>query len=276
MPAKKAADGLSAAMIGVGRMGQALARNWVQDPQSAGLTSVALIDPTPSDAVIALGKHPVAVINPDPKPVDVLIMAVKPQVFPDIKAEAAKWANSKTLVMSVMAGITIKQLAEAFPGARIARCMPNAPGAIGLGVTGFCLSDNCKSIDTDRVENLLSPLGLVEGPIREEQIDALTAVSGCGPAYVFLLTEAMAAAGRKLGLSQDMSDRLARQTVIGAGALMAEDADTSAADLRRAVTSPNGVTQVALDVLMKPGGLPDVMRLACESAAKRSYDLSQE
>ena len=116
---------------------------------------------------------------------------------------------------------------------------------------------------------------MVEGPIPEDQIEALTAVSGCGPAYVFLLTEVMAAAGRKLGLSQEVADRLARQTVIGAGALMEEDADIDPADLRRAVTSPNGVTQAALDVLMRPGGMPDLMREAAEAAAKRSYDLSQ-
>ena len=275
MPASKSAKGQSAALIGVGRMGQALARNWIQDPQSAGLKSVALIDPTPSEAVLELAAKPTASLNPEPKPVDVLILAVKPQVFPDLKAELSAWADDATLVMSVMAGVTVKQLSQAFSGARVARCMPNTPGAIGRGVTGFCLSDDCKPADAGRVEKLLAPLGLVEGPIPEDQIEALTAVSGCGPAYVFLLTEVMAAAGRKLGLSQEVAERLARQTVIGAGALMEEDADIDPADLRRAVTSPNGVTQAALDVLMRPGGMPDLMREAAEAAAKRSYDLSQ-
>lgn len=275
MTAGKTAKGVSAVLIGVGRMGLALARNWIQDPQSAGLNSVCLVDPDPSEEARLLGKHPVASLNPDPKPADVLVLAVKPQVFPDIQDELTAWADKRTLVVSVMAGITIKQLSAAFPGARVVRCMPNTPGAIGAGAAGYALSETCKSTDASRVEKLLAPLGLVEGPMSEDLIDAVTALSGSGPAYVFLLTEAMAAAGRKLGLPIDVAERLARQTVIGAGALMAQEKDMGPDALRRAVTSPNGTTQAALDVLMKPGGLPDLMRLAAEAAAKRSYDLSQ-
>ena len=262
-------------LIGVGRMGLALAHNWIHDPQSAGIGHVFLVDPVPSDDVELLGKHPVASLNAIAEPVDTLVIAVKPQMFEQVAPPAAAWANKSTLVLSVMAGVNMNTLGRAFPGSRVARCMPNTPGAIGRGATGYCLSEDCKPADGKKVERLLAPLGIVEGPLKEELIDAVTAISGSGPAYVFFLAEVMAAAGKKLGLPEDVAERLAKQTVIGAGALMDAETGQEPADLRKAVTSPNGTTQAALDVLMKPGGLPDIVREAAEAAAKRAYDLSR-
>ncbi|MEM8919891.1 MAG: pyrroline-5-carboxylate reductase dimerization domain-containing protein, partial [Pseudomonadota bacterium] len=143
----------------------------------------------------------------------------------------------------------------------------------GVGVTGYVLAPACDDADRALVDRLLEPLGLVEGPLREDQMDALTAISGSGPAYVFLMTEAMSAAGRQLGLDDDMAERLARRTVSGAGVLL-ERSGMDAKSLRKAVTSPNGTTEAALDVLSR--GLPNIVREAAEAAARRSADLSRE
>ena len=122
---------------------------------------------------------------------------------------------------------------------------------------------------------MLEPLGLVIGPLNEEQMDAVTAVSGSGPAYVFLLVEALAAAGRSAGLGEATANALARETIVGAGALLGNSAE-SPADLRKAVTSPGGTTAAALDVLMSAGGMPDLMRKAVDAAARRGAELSRE
>lgn len=262
-------------LVGAGRMGMAMARGWLADAGKSQISGVDLIDPSPSEDVKALARKRNVRLNPEPPEVaDILVLAVKPQIFPDAVSSIVPWVGAKTLILSVMAGVTLRQLSQSFPQARSVRTMPNTPGAVGKGVTAYTLSDACKPSDAKTVERLLSPLGLVEGPISEDLIDAVTAISGSGPAYAFLLAESMTAAGVKLGLTPEMSKRLAQATVAGAGALLSEPG-ASADDLRRAVTSPNGVTQAALDVLMKPGGMPDLMRVATEAAARRSEELSR-
>ncbi|MFC7292002.1 pyrroline-5-carboxylate reductase [Hirschia litorea] len=263
-------------LIGGGRMGIAMAKGWLCDLDAAGVETVNIIDPSPSDALRELCAKKGAVLNPtEIAPVDVLILAVKPQVFSKVASDAAKWVNETTLVVSVMAGITVDRLGSETGATKIVRAMPNTPGAVGAGVTAFSVSSACTPTDTQMVNALLSSLGAVEGPLDEALMDAVTVVSGCGPAYTFLLVEAMAAGGVALGLEEGIAQRLARQTVIGAGVLMDQD-PTSAEDLRKAVTSPNGVTLAALEVMMAEGGINDVMKRALRTARDRSVELSKD
>ena len=263
-------------LIGAGRMGLAMAKGWLNAKDPPSLT---LIDPHPSDAAKALAQHDNCTLNPPLSDdalgiADRLVLAVKPQVFDAAAPDAKRLLGQGGVVISVMAGIPLARLQSSLGAERVVRTMPTTPGAVGKGVTLFCLSDASRQAGDDALaEALLSPLGVVEGPIPERLIDAATTISGCGPAYVFLLTEAMTAAGVKLGLPQAMSARLARETVIGSGALMAGD-PSSAEDLRKAVTSPGGVTQAALEVLMKDGGVPTLMAEAVEAALERARALS--
>ncbi|MEL6210790.1 MAG: pyrroline-5-carboxylate reductase dimerization domain-containing protein, partial [Pseudomonadota bacterium] len=157
--------------------------------------------------------------------------------------------------------------------ARINRAMPNTPGAIGQGVTLVSPGPGATTTHTALATDLLAPLGLVEGPMDENQLSVATAVSGCGPAYLFLLAEILGDAGAEAGLDPAVSARIAEATVTGAAALLASG-DTSPADLRRAVTSPNGVTQAALEVLMAENGWPSPMHRAIAAAIARDAALS--
>jgi pyrroline-5-carboxylate reductase len=152
--------------------------------------------------------------------------------------------------------------------------MPNTPGQIGLGITAYVLGQGATDEDEAFAVDLLRPLGSVEKLATEKQMDAVTALSGSGPAYVFLLAEAMAAAGEGIGLERSMAERLAWQTVIGSGALM-QQTGKSPLELRRAVTSPGGTTAAAVDVLTAGSGLAKMMRRAVEAAAQRSRQLGK-
>lgn len=273
MPSKSGA-GKRAALIGAGRMGAAMALGWMRDFEAAGFDHLDIVEPSPSDEIRRLATGAVR-LNPSPSPVDILVLAVKPQAFAKVAPSAAGWVGPDTLVVSIMAGVTIARVSDALKAARIARAMPNTPGAIGMGVTGYCLSPACGDAESRTAARLLDPLGLVIGPLDESRMDAVTAVSGSGPAYVFLLAEALAAAGRHAGLDEATAAALARETIVGAGALLGQSSNDPA-DLRKAVTSPGGTTAAALDVLMAPGGLPDLMRRAVEAAAKRGAELSKE
>jgi pyrroline-5-carboxylate reductase len=273
MSATKGA-GKRAALIGAGRMGAAMALGWMRDFDAAGLSQLDIVEPTPSDEVRRMATGAVR-LNGAPSSVDILVLAVKPQAFAKVAPTAAAWVGVDTLVVSIMAGVTIARIEDALKVAKIARAMPNTPGAIGMGVTGYCLSSACGDAESRTAASLLDPLGVVIGPLDESQMDAVTAVSGSGPAYVFLLAEALAAAGRAAGLGEATAAALARETIVGAGALLGQSSNDPA-DLRKAVTSPGGTTAAALDVLMAPGGLPDLMRHAVEAAAKRGAELSKE
>jgi pyrroline-5-carboxylate reductase len=225
--------------------------------------------------VLEAVREKLVTLNPKPAPADILVLAIKPQGFAAAGADLTAWVGPHTLVVSIMAGVTIDRIGKALGSSRVARAMPNTPGAIGMGITGYALSSACGDAESLATAKLLEPLGVVIGPLEESQMDAVTAVSGSGPAYVFLLAEALAAAGRTAGLSGATADALARETIVGAGALLGQSGDTPA-DLRKAVTSPGGTTAAAIDVLMANGGLPDLMRKAVEAAARRGAELARE
>jgi pyrroline-5-carboxylate reductase len=264
-----------AVLVGAGRMGSAMARGWLGDLGAAGLARLSVVEPAPGDDVKEAAATGLIALNPAPEPADLLILAVKPQGF-GAAADALKaWVGPDTLVISIMAGVTIARIASALGCQKVARAMPNTPGAIGMGATGFALSDACGEAEAATTAALLEPLGLVVGPLNENQMDAVTAVSGSGPAYVFLLVESLAAAGRSVGLDEATANALARETIIGAGALLGEFAEQPS-ELRRQVTSPGGTTAAALDVLMASGGMPDLMRKAVDAAARRGAELAKE
>lgn len=264
----------SVVVIGAGKMGMALVRGWV----AAGLDArrLTLVDPKPAEAVTAFaaetGAQLVAAV-PD-APADVLVLAIKPQVIGSVYASARGAIGGGTLVVSIVAGISLEGLAEGLGTARIARTMPNTPAQVGKGVTGVVMGSETGADDRAVVEAMLSSVGGVVWLEDESQIDALTAVSGSGPAYVFYFVEALAAAGEKQGLSAEQAMALARRMVIGAAALL--DGDPAPASvLRENVTSPNGVTAEALKVLMAADALQPLMDRAVEAARKRSEELGQ-
>jgi pyrroline-5-carboxylate reductase len=256
-------------------MGWAMARGWLKDLGAAGLAKLVVIEPQPGSDVEQAARDSRIVLNPGAASADILVLAIKPQSFAAVAPELRARVGAHTLVVSIMAGVTIERISKALGSEKVARAMPNTPGAVGAGVTGYALSAACGASESVATAKLLEPLGLVVGPLDESQMDAVTAVSGSGPAYVFLLAEALAAAGRAAGLDAAVAEALARQTIIGAGALLGQSAE-SPAGLRKAVTSPGGTTAAALDVLMAAGALPDLMRRAVEAAAKRGAELSRE
>jgi pyrroline-5-carboxylate reductase len=255
-------------------MGSAMARGWVQDLAAAGLSRLDVVEPKPDEDVEGAARDGMIFLNGPAQVADIAILAVKPQAFGGAVDGLKAWIGPETLVISIMAGVTIARIEGAFGVKKIARTMPNTPGAIGMGVTGYALSAACGDSESVVVARLLEPLGLVIGPLDEDQMDAVTAVSGSGPAFVFLLAEALAEAGRAAGLPDAVADMLARETVIGAGALLGESPQ-SPSELRHAVTSPGGTTAAALAVLTANGGLPDLMKKAVEAAAKRGAELAK-
>ncbi|MEO1101000.1 MAG: pyrroline-5-carboxylate reductase [Pseudomonadota bacterium] len=258
-------------LIGAGRMGSAMARGWV----AGGDVALSIVDPAPGGAVRDWAGEVGAALNPDPAPADVIVIAVKPQVFPAAIPNITPWIGETTLILSVMAGVTLARLEATLGTNRIIRAMPNTPGAIGQGVSVVAPGSGAHEEDYQTAVDLLSPLGLVEGPLDEAGLVKATAVSGCGPAYVFLLAELMAEAGVARGLDPDLSARIARATVEGAAALMAQSEEDPAA-LRQAVTSPGGVTKAALDVLMADDAAPSMFERAFKAAETRDAELSSE
>ena len=263
----------SIVLIGAGRMGSAMARGWLAADTPPALTIVAA---RPSPEVTAWATAGKVNLNPSVFAADILVVAVKPQVFGTVSADIAQWAGPKTLVLSVMAGISSRQLQADLGSRRIVRAMPNTPGAIGRGVTLLSPAADVTLADVKTARGLLAPLGAVEGPMSEEMMVAAMTVSGCGPAYLFYLTEALAGAGEAQGLPADLAARLARQTMEGAAALMAASPNDPPDHLRRAVTSPGGVTQAALDVLMSEKGFPSLLREALRAAVARDKALSHK
>ncbi|WP_084420094.1 pyrroline-5-carboxylate reductase [Henriciella litoralis] len=259
-------------LIGGGRMGSALAGGWIKSGYEG---PISIHDPKPSDLLTEWQAAGHIALNPDPTPAATLVIAVKPQVYPDILGAIRALVGPDTLVLSIMAGVTLDALARDVGTRRVARAMPNTPGLVGEGMTLLCPPADASDEDTAYLHDLLTPLGAVEGPIGEDQISAATAISGCGPAYAFLLAEVMAAAGRAHGLDEGLALRLARKTVQGAGVLMMDSEDPPSR-LRENVTSPGGVTKAALDVLMRDGAMPSLMEEAVGAAIRRDRELSGE
>ena len=257
-------------LVGAGRMGGAMLRGWLA--QGLAPAAVTIIDPHPADWLADTG---VTVNQPAPANPAVIVIAVKPQVMGEALAELADAAAPDTLVISVAAGVTLTSFAASFPRQPIIRAMPNTPAAIGQGITALIGNDRAGPDELDLAEALLSAVGRVVRLDDEAQMDAVTGVSGSGPAYVFHMIEAIAAAGEAEGLAPDLALDLARATVAGAGALAMHDGTPPAA-LREAVTSPNGTTHAGLQVLMDPDrGLAPLMRTTIHAAASRSRELGK-
>jgi len=258
-------------LLGCGKMGSAMLQGWLSGGLPPG--SVWVIDPNPSDWVKAQGVH----LNADlPASPAVALVAVKPQMMGAALPAMKALGNAETLFLSIAAGTTISTF-EAELGAQtpIIRSMPNTPAAIGKGITAIIGNSRATDQHLEMAETLLSAIGQVVRIETEDQINAVTGVSGSGPAYVFHLIETLAQAGEAQGLSPDLALQLAKATVAGAGAL-AEASDESPAQLRINVTSPNGTTQAALEVLMdKDRGFPKLVAEAVDRATKRSVELSR-
>lgn len=258
-------------LLGCGKMGSAMLAGWLDGGLPAA--SVWVIDPFPSDWVRAQGVHLNAELPGDPA---IVLIAVKPQMMGDALPQMQALGNGTTLFVSVAAGTSIATY-EQILGAEtpIVRAMPNTPAAIGRGITALIGNARASAADLDLAEALLKAVGQTVRLEREEQMDAVTGVSGSGPAYVFHLIETLAAAGTAQGLPPDLAMQLAKATVAGAGAL-AEAADEDPAQLRVNVTSPNGTTQAALEVLMEPQtGFPGLLTRAVAAATNRSRELSR-
>ncbi|HRX74397.1 MAG TPA: pyrroline-5-carboxylate reductase [Hyphomonas sp.] len=262
----------SIALVGAGRMGSALASGWLS---GKGKRDIRIAEPTAGETVQAWAAAGKVQLNPEPSPVEVLVVAVKPQVFPKVAESLKPWIGPETLVVSIMAGTRIKQLSERLGTDRVIRVMPNTPGSIGKGVSVMSALPTITVADISITRTLLEPLGEVVGPVDEKHMSVVTGLSGSGPAYVFLLAEAMTDAAIAEGLPADIAAQLSRLTVEGAAALMAQSEEAPDA-LRKAVTSPGGTTQAALDILMDEGGMPGLMRKAIRAAANRDRELSRD
>lgn len=258
-------------LLGCGRMGTAMLTGWL----AGGLdpTAVWAIEPKPSAWLADL---PGVNLNADlPDAPAAVLIAVKPQAMGEALTAVAKLGGSGTLFLSVAAGVTIAAYESALGSdAAVVRAMPNTPAAIGKGISALVGNSRASEKQMAMAEGLLSSVGQTVRLEDENQMDAVTAVSGSGPAYVFLLVETLAAAGVEEGLPADLASRLAKATVAGAGAL-AETAEESPSRLRENVTSPQGTTAAALEVLMDDeAGLPALLRRAVKAAAIRSRELS--
>ncbi len=203
---------------------------------------------------------------------DTLLLAVKPQVMAEAVAPMREGLRAGTLVISIAAGLTLARLREMLAGhARLVRVMPNTPSLVGYGAAGFACGPGCTEADAATVRNIFEAVGLVEA-VDEPQLDALTALSGSGPAYFFRVTECLIEAAVAEGLPRAAAERLAAQTVLGAGALLAESGE-DAATLRARVTSPGGTTQAALETF-EARGLQEVLAAGVHAAAARSRELA--
>ena len=269
---KNLSDIGSIVLVGAGKMGMSMAKGWI----AKGLlpNNLTLIDPNPHQSVKQYAKqHEIKLIsNIENINAQILVLAVKPQIMDEIFPKIKKLVSEKTLVLSIAAGIEIKTLKNALKTNNIVRAMPNTPSQIGKGVSGIVAALEVSKSDKAIIDALLTASGTIEWLENESELEALMLVSGCGPAYVFLLVEAMAEAGVELGLKPSQAMALARQTVIGAAALM-EAEPTDAANLRQNVTSKGGVTEAALSVLIGEGGFKPLLIKAFKKGLERNKEL---
>jgi pyrroline-5-carboxylate reductase len=261
-------------LVGAGKMGGAMLDGWLAlglDPKR-----VVVIDPQPAPEIRALTERGVR-INPAAGTVGTaaaIVIAVKPQVAPEVVPTLKLYVGPATVAVSIMAGRTLDFVEQALPAAAaLVRAMPNTPAAIGRGITVAVPNAHVSPAQRALVHALLSATGAVEWIADEALMDAVTALSGSGPAYVFLLAEVLARAGAAAGLPADLAARLARATVAGSGELM-HRSPLDAATLRQNVTSPGGTTAAALDVLMAKDGLEPLMADAVAAATRRSRELA--
>lgn len=258
-------------LLGCGKMGSALLAGWLR--QGLSPASVHVVEPFPSDWLKASG---VALNGDLPAAPAVVLVAVKPQMMAEALPGLQAMGGGETLFVTVAAGTTLAKYAAILGASTpVVRAMPNTPAAIGRGITAICGNAQATPAHLDLAEGLLCAVGQVVRLEGEHQMDAVTALSGSGPAYVFHLIEALAAAGEAEGLPADLAMKLAKATVGGAGQL-AEDAAESPAQLRVNVTSPGGTTAAALAHLMDPEtGFPALLHRAVKAAADRGRELGQ-
>jgi len=261
-------------LVGAGKMGGALLEGWLArglDP-----TQVAVRDPAPPPEIAKLLSARKIARDADAKTFspDAILLAVKPQIAAETLPAIASFAKAGTVVISIMAGRTIASLEAIFPSAAIVRAMPNTPASIGRGITVAVANKRADAAKKTLANNLLAAAGSVEWVDNEALIDAVTAVSGSGPAYVFLLAESLAKAGVAAGLPPALAEKLARETVSGAGELL-HRSNLDAAKLRENVTSPGGTTAAALEILTGKEGFEPLLTKAVAAATKRSRDLSK-
>jgi len=261
------------ALIGAGKMGGALLEGWLRlglDPRK-----LAVLEPEPLPHIAALVSRGVR-LNPGAETLrqaDVIVIAIKPQAAGEALSELAPNISSSALIVSIMAGRTLRFLSATFPKTKaMVRAMPNTPAAIGRGIT-VAVAAKADQRQRQVAHRLLGATGAVEWVEDESLMDAVTALSGSGPAYIFLLAEALAQAGAAAGLPANLAEKLARETVAGSGELLHQSRQ-DAATLRQNVTSPGGTTAAALAVLMRPNGLIRLMSEAIAAATARSRELA--
>jgi len=264
-------------LAGGGKMGGALLAGWLN--KGMGGADIIVVEPDSKTASAISEKHGVAVVeivgdlDADLTP-ETVVFAVKPQSMDDVAPAYGGYAGPDTVFLSIAAGRTITYFEDKLgPEAAIVRAMPNAPAAVGRGITVAAANGQVTGQQKSRCDGLLGTVGDVAWIDDEGLMDAVTAVSGSGPAYVFLLAECLAEAGREAGLPAELSDQLARATVAGAGELLHQSGD-SATRLRENVASPGGTTAAALEVLMGGDGWQALMTKAVAAAVKRSRELA--
>jgi pyrroline-5-carboxylate reductase len=260
-------------LAGAGKMGGAMLSGWLA--QGFDATRVVVFEPQPSDDVRAYLAKGVR-LNPsahDRGTIAAFVVALKPQAFREAGPALKPYVDAATLVVSIMAGTTIASLNEVL-GGHIVRAMPNTPAAIGRGITVAVAAKDVSAAQRETADGLLRSTGSVEWVTDEGLMDAVTAVSGSGPAYVFLLAEELARAGVAAGLPEALAIKLARETVAGSGELL-HRSELPAATLRQNVTSPGGTTAAALGVLMGQDGLQSLMTRAVAEATRRSKELAK-
>lgn len=263
-------------LVGAGKMGGALLTGWLE----SGLVTprkLAILDPTPgAQAVYAIerGAKHITRVQDIPKSTQTVLLAIKPQMFDRMGEGLSAALPVNAMIVSILAGTSLRRLNAAFGGRVVIRAMPNTPAAIGAGISAVYADSNLPPERIEEAENLLQPGGDVVRVESEAALNAVTAISGSGPAYVFHLVEALEAGARDLGLPAGIAAQLARQTVIGSAKLL-ESSDDTPATLRKNVTSPNGTTQAALDVLMgEDGGLSKMMIATARAAFARAKQLA--
>jgi pyrroline-5-carboxylate reductase len=257
-------------LVGGGNMGSALLSGWLHRGLPAA--AVQVLEPKPGEALHSLGVE-IHDHLPNPFSPRAIVLAVKPQIIDDILPELAKIMTPDVLVISIIAGKTISHFSDHLNGhTNIVRAMPNTPASIGAGISAAVAHADVRAENQMLATQLLEAAGMVRWLEKESLINAVTALSGSGPAYVFYLIECLANAGEQLGLSPDIAHDLAIETVAGSGQL-AKLRTEEVSVLRQRVTSPNGTTQAGLDILMAADGLGPLIRHTLEAANKRAKEL---
>jgi pyrroline-5-carboxylate reductase len=264
-------------LVGCGKMGSALVKGW----RRRGISAERIVIVEPSESARKAASVLGVTVHAEPpeadaaRPLAAIVLAVKPQVMAEVAPQYHALVAPTTLVLSIAAGTTTSALKSCLgASAAVVRAMPNTPAAVGRGMTVLFAADGVTQAQANLAAELMAAVGEVRRIGEEGQMDAVTAVSGSGPAYVFHLIEALAAAGAAEGLDPALAADLARATVIGSGELAHLSSDPPA-KLRADVTSPGGTTEAALKVLMaEPGGLKDLLHRTVQAAARRSRELS--